>query len=83
MTPENQICENCGRTEDKHFSIMRYCSEAEFEDFQELEPRFKAKQELCECGHDEKIHHHRKIMRFGIKPTECLLCPCEKLKPRK
>ena len=37
----NETCANCGRTEDTHFGIMRYCYEAEFEDYQNLEPRFK------------------------------------------
>ena len=41
MTEE--ICANCGKTREEHLSYLEYCSEAEFEDYQELEPRFKPK----------------------------------------
>ena len=40
---QDETCENCGQEREKHYSYLEYCSEAEFEDFQESEPRFKLK----------------------------------------
>jgi hypothetical protein len=72
-----EICENCGRTEDKHFSILKYCSEAEFEDFQELEPQFKPKTNICEnCGHLKRLHQKERCIGGQFK------CPCKKFKAK-
>lgn len=29
-----EVCANCGKIESEHFSILKYCHEAEYEDFQ-------------------------------------------------
>ena len=82
MTTENETCEDCGKTKDNHFSIVNYCYEAEFEDYQNLEPTFKPQKTTADLFLDaertyQESRHTNKIVIQG-KPQNQSLCEHEK-----
>ncbi len=80
-TGKSQKCKNCGRSEDKHFSILKYCYEAEYEDFQGNVSQFSPSFGKClNCKHEYGEH----VLGTGHCDwlnNELEKCKCKKFTP--